>query len=101
MNAQAIPDNATPHFKEWYKEFHLLFEDSFGSDEEQMEIAVSCYDGARDNLTTRAEFAKAAMQGILANLNVNPRECGNLQISELSTFFADALIAELNKKEGA
>lgn len=57
--------------------------------------ALSTYGG----LTIRAEFAKAAMQGILSNPNVNPLESGDVQINELSTFFADSLIRHLNKTE--
>jgi hypothetical protein len=50
-------------------------------------------------LTKREWFAGMAMQGILSNHHVDPTTYGNKAISELSTFFTDALIAALNQKE--
>jgi hypothetical protein len=41
------PNSTNTHFNEWYKEFHLLFEDSYGDREEVMEIAQACYDSAK------------------------------------------------------
>lgn len=52
-------------------------------------------------LTKREHYAGLAMQGILSNHNVDPLKFGDKLISELSVFFADALIAALEKKEGA
>jgi hypothetical protein len=42
------PDTNDTHFNEWYKEFHLLFEDSHGDEQETMEIVLACYYGARE-----------------------------------------------------
>jgi hypothetical protein len=48
------PDTNDTHFNEWYKEFHLLFEDSHGDEQETMEIARSCYYGAREGAEVAA-----------------------------------------------
>lgn len=52
-------------------------------------------------ITLRQHYAGLAMQGILSNHNVDPLKFGDKLISELSVFFADALIAALEKKEEA
>lgn len=44
--------NGTDNFNAWYKEFHLLFEDNHGSQEEVMEVAKSCYDKAGEVKST-------------------------------------------------
>lgn len=48
-------------------------------------------------LTIRAEFAKSAMQGMLANPRYD--DWSNALIAHDAVSKADALIAELNKKE--
>lgn len=44
------PSSQDERFNEWYREFHLLFEDSYGSREEVMEIAAACYHSAREDV---------------------------------------------------
>lgn len=44
------PTSQDEHFNKWYREFHLLFEDSHGNRDDVMEIAKACYDGARDSV---------------------------------------------------
>lgn len=44
------PKSEDENFNEWYKEFHLLFEDSHADEEECMEIAMACYDRAREHV---------------------------------------------------
>lgn len=48
-------------------------------------------------LTVRAYIAAKALQGILANPNVNMLALNELGKSELSVKMADALIAEMSK----
>ena len=47
----------------------------------------------------RLELASRAMSSILTNPVVNPLEIGDKHITELSFFFADALIATYNDSE--
>jgi hypothetical protein len=42
-----VPNTDNQHFNDWYREFHLLFEDSHGDEQEVMELAKACYDKAQ------------------------------------------------------
>ncbi len=65
------------------------------------EAAIFTVNPSPESLTKRERFAMAAMQGILANPNVDPLKFGDKLISELAVFFADAQIAALNEREAA
>jgi hypothetical protein len=41
------PSSQDERFNDWYREFHLLFEDSYGDRDEVMEIAQACFDSAK------------------------------------------------------
>jgi hypothetical protein len=41
------PKSEDENFNDWYREFHLIFEDSYANEEECMEIALACYDRAQ------------------------------------------------------
>jgi len=55
--------------------------------------------GGSPGLSIRAEFAKAAMRGILSNPNWNPSVIASEhRTARSAVLYADALIAELNKE---
>lgn len=48
------PQTDNQHFNDWYREFHLLFEDNHGDEQETMQIARACYYGAREGVEVAA-----------------------------------------------
>jgi hypothetical protein len=61
-------------------------------DTDRIDVGVKIYTG----LTKREHFAGLAMQGLLSN-NKSTGENLYLDMSEVSVFIADALLAELDK----
>lgn len=54
-----------------------------------------------EGMSLRAYIATSAMQGILANPNFNPLNFGDKMIVELSLFFADGLLHQLEGRPDA
>lgn len=54
-----------------------------------------------NGMTLHDYFTGEALMGILANPNIHPGEVGDKYITDLSLFFANAMLAARERKEGA